>query len=189
MPSGRGGPGGRCAGHGGSHEAEADQGVIFQLSQPCSETALLFCAQIEEIQESAALAMAAAMTRERIEVPAMGRAVDTAFVGPDSWGAAPAGRWHWDSSGFDPAQRLASGRQQDRCGARRLAFGAATPCIYKHIFALSGHLELAAAAALRSTLQNGGLPQEPLLCRPGRADVCCGLSQVLLFEPEPEPAS
>lgn len=46
--------------------------------------------QISEIQEQAALDMAAAMRRQPVDVPAMNRSVDTAFVGPDSWPTEPA---------------------------------------------------------------------------------------------------
>lgn len=35
--------------------------------------------------------MAAAMRRQLVDVPAMNRSVDTAFVGPDSWPTEPAG--------------------------------------------------------------------------------------------------
>lgn len=35
--------------------------------------------------------MAAAMRRQQVDVPAMARTVDTAFVGPHSWRPAPAG--------------------------------------------------------------------------------------------------
>jgi hypothetical protein len=53
--------------------------------------------QISEVREPAALNLAAAMVRRPVEVPAMGRAIDTAFVGPDSWPTPPAGAQTPDS--------------------------------------------------------------------------------------------
>lgn len=46
-------------------------------------------AQVAEIQEQAALDMAAAIRRRTVHVPQMERSVDTAFVSPESWPISP----------------------------------------------------------------------------------------------------
>ena len=89
------------------------------------------CAQISEVREPAALQLAAAMVRRPVDVPAMGRSVDTAFVGPDSWPTAPAGMQHTPSLSSDTGA-LAS----LACGLVPAQFGSMIDMVTNEVHAL-----------------------------------------------------